>query len=377
MIFVIMQRHWKEYIQNSGVLTMKNIMFVCLGLNNGGVARVISVLTEAFDKSKYKLFVLSLSKDEETYKVSPDTTLIYPSKNSLKPGLKQINRIMEIKNVIKKYDIDVVLSFSHYNNMYSVLASRGLKCKVIGSERNDPAQLDSRKLFNRIRMKLYRKLDALVCQTDDAKAYFPEDIQKKSVVILNPITDKLPEVYRGERKHRVVSFSRLEPQKNIPMLLEAFSIFHDTHTDYILDIYGNGSQKEELIDTVKARGWDGFINFQPYTTDIHNAIRDAYMFALSSDYEGLSNSMIEAMGCGLPTIVTDCPCGGARMVIEDGVNGILVPVGDVEALAREMSRVADDKALAEKLISNGVKIRKTLDKRVIASQWEKVINQNL
>ncbi len=377
MIFVIMRRHWKEYIQNSGVLTMKNIMFVCLGLNNGGVARVISVLTEAFDKSKYKLFVLSLSKDEETYKVSPDTTLIYPSKNSLKPGLKQINRIMEIKNVIKKYDIDVVLSFSHYNNMYSVLASRGLKCKVIGSERNDPAQLDSRKLFNRIRMKLYRKLDALVCQTDDAKAYFPEDIQKKSVVILNPITDKLPEVYRGERKHRVVSFSRLEPQKNIPMLLEAFSIFHDTHTDYILDIYGNGSQREELIDTVKARGWDGFINFQSYTTDIHNAIRDAYMFALSSDYEGLSNSMIEAMGCGLPTIVTDCPCGGARMVIEDGVNGILVPVGDVEALAREMSRVADDKALAEKLISNGVKIRKTLDKRVIASQWEKVINQNL
>ena len=255
--------------------------------------------------------------------------------------------------------------------MYSVVAARGLKVKVIGSERNDPAQVENRKMLNWLRMQLYKKLDILVCQTDEAKAYFPKAIQKKSVVILNPVTDSLPAPYQGVRKHRVVSFSRLEPQKNIPMLLEAFKIFQTSHPDYVLDIYGMGSLRDELIEKAKE---NPSIHIQPYTTDIHRTILDAAMFALSSDYEGLSNAMIEAMGCGIPTIVTDCPCGGARMVIQDGENGILVPVRDGEKMAEAMCRVADDRNLADKLSRNGIKIRETLDKRKIAKQWETVIN---
>lgn len=196
-------------------------------------------------------------------------------------------------------------------------------------------------------------------------------IQKKSVVILNPITDSLPKPYQGERKHRVVSFSRLEPQKNTPMLLDAFQKFQTSHPDYVLDIYGMDSLRDELIEKTKG---NESIHIQPYTTDIHNAILDASMFALSSDYEELSNAMIEAMGCGLPTIVTDCPCGGARMVIQDGENGILVPVGDSDKIAQAMSRVADDKGLAAKLSQNGVKIRDMLNRQKIAAQWEEVIN---
>ena len=84
--------------------------------------------------------------------------------------------------------------------------------------------------------------------------------------------------------------------------------------------------------------------------------------------------MIEAMGCGLPTIVTDCPCGGARMVIQDGENGILVPVRDSKAMTEAMCKVADDKKLAEKLSREGSAIRETLNKRKIAEQWEAIIN---
>ena len=97
------------------------------------------------------------------------------------------------------------------------------------------------------------------------------------------------------------------------------------------------------------------------------------MFVSSSDYEGLSNSMLEAMAIGLPTVCTDCPVGGARMVIRDGENGLLVPVGDREALAAAMCRVADDRALAETLSQNGRTLREKLSIGVIADEWERLI----
>lgn len=349
---------------------MKRVLFVCNSVSIGGAERVVSILADELIQKEYEIYLLGFIKTEDSYLADSRIKVIIAEKGD-KAITAKIIRIKAIRKTIKKYNITTVIAFSHYNAMYSVIASQGLNVKVIGSERNDPAQIDSRKVLNWLRLKLYRKLDTLVCQTNDAKAYFPEEIQKKAVVILNPITDSLPDPYQGERKDRVVSFSRLEPQKNIPMLVEAFEMFQKSHSNYVLDIYGMGSMRDELIEKTKD---NQAIHIQPYTSDIHNAILDASMFALFSDYEGLSNAMIEAMGCGIPTIVTDCPCGGARMVIQDGENGIMVPVRDRKAMVDAMCRVADDKKFAEKLSQEGIKIRETLDKRNITEQWEAVIN---
>lgn len=355
-----------------GVLLMERILFVCLALSNGGAERVVSVLSDSLINNGYEIYILPLTDREQTYAINENIHILKPDRTKA-GAIGKIYRILGIRKAIKQHKINTVIAFSHYNAMYSVLAAKGLSCRVIGSERNDPAQLDSRKALNWLRFKLYKKLDALVCQTNDAKDYFPGEIREKTVVILNPVSDTLPEPYPGERARRVVSFSRLEPQKNIPMLIDAFEIFHKSHSDFVMDIYGDGSQRDKLIGLAEERGLGNRIHFHSFTTDIHNAVLDAAMFALSSDYEGLSNSMIEAMGCGIPTIVTDCPCGGARMVIEDGVNGLLVPVGDSRKMAEAMARVADDRELADRLSKNGTMIRKKLDKREIAEQWKKVL----
>ena len=97
------------------------------------------------------------------------------------------------------------------------------------------------------------------------------------------------------------------------------------------------------------------------------------MFLLSSDYEGLSNSMIEALALGAPTISTDCLVGGARMMIENEVNGLLVPVGDEQAIANAMTLIADDKKTATRLSVNGIKIRERLSVSTICPQWEALL----
>ena len=116
------------------------------------------------------------------------------------------------------------------------------------------------------------------------------------------------------------------------------------------------------------------IHILPAQKDIHSIIKDYAMFVSSSDFEGMSNSMLEAMAIGLPTICTDCPAGGARAVIKDHENGILVPVNDVQAMANAMKEIAGDSELAEKLSLNGTKLREELSVNKIVNQWMEIIN---
>ena len=98
------------------------------------------------------------------------------------------------------------------------------------------------------------------------------------------------------------------------------------------------------------------------------------MFVSSSDYEGMSNSMLEAMALGLPVICTDCPAGGARAVIRNGENGILTPVGDANALYLAMKNLAETPDFAETLGKNAVKIRTEQSVEKIIEKWMDIIN---
>ena len=93
------------------------------------------------------------------------------------------------------------------------------------------------------------------------------------------------------------------------------------------------------------------------------------MYVLSSDYEGISNSLMEAMAMGLPCISTDCPIGGSAMCIESGRNGLLVPVGDRKALKEAMEQIAGNEAFASELGKNAVSIRETFAEEKIADMW--------
>jgi glycosyltransferase involved in cell wall biosynthesis len=100
------------------------------------------------------------------------------------------------------------------------------------------------------------------------------------------------------------------------------------------------------------------------------------MFVLSSDYEGISNSLLEALSIGLPSISTDCPCGGSRYLIQNGVNGFLVPVGDAEKMAEAMRQIADDPVLAVEMGLKARETRNTHATSVILRQYYDFISQN-
>ena len=220
---------------------------------------------------------------------------------------------------------------------------------------------------------LYKKSDCLVCQTPDAKAYFPKNIQKKTVIIPNPIKSDLPQPWKGTRRKEIVNFCRLNPQKNLRLLIDAFEDFSNTHPDFSLAIYGDGELHDSLQQYISEKGLENKVRLHPAVSDVHERIKDAYMFVSSSDFEGLSNSMLEAMAMGIPTICTDCPCGGAKMVIENGINGLLTPVGDKDELSAAMQQVADNSQIAHNIGKEALKIRSKLSTDIIVGEWRKII----
>ncbi len=343
----------------------KKVLFIANSLGNGGAQRVIGLLASSIKDDDYSVKLLCVNKIEKEY-VFDGLKVQYLNKEMV--SIKKPTRIKLLRKFLKKEKPDVIISFEYFLNMDTIIAARGLKSKIIVSERNDPAQQKSRRLVNFLRDYLYRKVDVLVCQTPDAKAYFSKKVQKHAVIIPNPVKSGLP-LYHGQSSKTIINFCRLEKQKNLPLLIDAFEQLYNQDNEVKLEIYGDGKERDALLQIVNNKHLEESVSINPATINIHEIAAGCKMFVSSSDYEGLSNSMLEAMAMGMPTICTDCPCGGARMVIENKKNGLLVPVGDKQALFEAMNIVFSNEELAVTLSINALKIKDELSQEKITGEW--------
>ena len=280
-----------------------------------------------------------------------------------------------LREKLKAEPHTAVIAFLQPAIPIAMLASRGFPNRVIFSERCDPAMPMKKRDGRKCIEKYYHRADAAVFQSGSAKDGYPPEIAQKGVVIPNLLKNGLPVPFTGERSKRIVTFCRISYQKNLPLLIDAFALFHKKHPDYTLAVYGDAvndddkKAEREMREKIDALGINDAVSLQPFSKTIHEEILRDAMYVNSSDYEGLSNAMIEAMAIGLPSVCTDCPAGGVRAIIQDGENGLLVPVGNAEALCDAMTRVADDPELAQRLSENGVKLRDELSAEKIAERW--------
>lgn len=350
----------------------KEVIFLIPSMSGGGAERVISIISSYLANEDMKVTIALFKSEKIEYivsnKVNIDTTLIGKCNGV-------IEKVFSFRKYLKEHKDATVISFFTQIGMYILLMSIGIKNKVIISERLDPAQsIPNSKLLFFIRRQLYKLADKFVFQTPDALEFFDEKIQKRGVVIPNPLKDNLPERFEGVRAKEIVTFARLEPQKNYPLLIDAFEIFCETYDDYVLKIYGKGTEEEKLKKLVQVKNLEHKVNFMGFNNNIHKEIVNARMFVLTSDYEGLSNSMLEAMAIGLPCVCTDCPPGGARMFINHGINGLLVPIKNKKAMALNMIKIAEDEKFGEALSQNAIKIKNELKVEQICLKWKHLIN---
>lgn len=148
---------------------------------------------------------------------------------------------------------------------------------------------------------------------------------------------------------------------------------HNLYPDYCLVIYGEGAARKELENYISRFSLQKFILLPGNRTNVLDEMKKASMFVLSSNFEGMSNALIEAMCLGLPCISTKV--SGSTDLINDGANGLLIDLDDREQLFNAMKRIIEDEEFALSLGMEATKIYSQLNVDKISKEWVHYINR--
>lgn len=354
---------------------MKKIAFVTRVISSGGAENVLRQIINACVEQGMECTVFTVWKNTYSAKLPENVKVVELQQAG--DGLKgKFIQYRQLRKLIREEGCDLVLSMPEDIGIYVILAMLGTGIPVVVSERNNPWVMPDKKITRILRRLAYPFVKGLIFQTKQAASFFPASQQRKGIVLPNPLDcSRLPGVYQGEREKVVVSAGRLADQKNFPLLIEAFAQFREKHPDYKLVIYGEGSKRQALEALAAEKLPEGSWSMPGRVDDLPERIGKCGIFALSSDYEGVPNVLIEALAVGTPSVSTDCAPGGAAALIENGKNGLIVPVGDADALAEGLSYIADHPDEAARMAAEAVKIREKLDAEKVTADWLAYLNR--
>lgn len=314
-------------------------------------------------------------------KMEEKLPLFSSSREVLNDKIRALRDGIELRTILKSHRGAVLIVFGFNIFELCYFASQGLGCKLVYAETNAINKFVNDRNYHST-LQYLRKAKLRVFQTQCEKAELGFANDPNSIVIYNPLSKDIISPYYGGRTKTIVDFCAFKEHKNLLLLIDAFELFLKAHKDYKLYIYGdtpeaargsNHDYRAEVFTHIKQKHLEDAVIICRATNEIHKIIRDAAMFVSSSDYEGLSNSMIEAMALGLPCVCTDCDGGGAREMIVNRENGLLVRKGDPYALAEGMSLFIDNHELANNCGRNAVQIRDRLCEDDIMMKWVTVI----
>ena len=356
-----------------------NVAFVIPSMLRGGAERAISILCNEFINGGHNVTLILTEKTERVcYPLNPDVNVVNISLEKGPFILRFLRQSQLFSRLLKEREIEIVISFITRTNLLSIITCKIAGVPIIISERNNPYIVPSSSIFRKVRDFFYRFADGVVFQTKYAKEYYCKSIQNKSTIIMNPISDITS--YRvpfNSKINRIVTTCRLDPQKNVKMLIEAFSKIENRIPSFKLVIYGDGEQMDDLRNIVLNHGLDSRIVFMGQVSNALEEVSRSKIFVLSSNFEGLSNSVIEALCLGTACVVTDSPTYGNRDLINPGQNGYLTKVGDADDMAEKLLQIVENEDLCKQFSCEAQKLYNKVNSKMIYNSWLLFVNKVL
>ena len=223
------------------------------------------------------------------------------------------------------------------------------------------------KLRTRQDEQIVRRFDKFVVLTNEDRGYCGN---LPNIEVIPNAAMHVSDAYSDVMNKRVIAVGRLDYQKGFDRLVQAWQLVRHTgkFTDWKLDIFGQGEWREMLQQMIDKAELQDSVRLNRPTKQIGEEYVKSDMLVMSSNYEGFPMVMIEAMACGLPVVSFDYKCG-PKDIIQPGINGLLVPNGDIQALADAMMKVMEDEAYRKMLSLNARKVVDTYSEQAVMSQW--------
>jgi len=345
------------------------VVLVISSLDIGGAERWNVNLADLLNKNGVAVTVLTYRRDK------PD---FYTLSEGVHRGwadfsLKGWAKIRALRATLASYSPDVVIASGNKTNIRTILAGRKQPWKTVAVEHNDPAQQPIGWKWELSRAVTYRRADALVSVSVGADRYFWFLPRRLRHVIPNTFPEHDIRKEPGEYKN-IVGVGRLVPIKGFDRLIEAFARVAPRFSGWTLTLWGDGPEQERLTALSDRLGVKERVLMPGLTTEPLREIARSDVLALTSKSEGFGNVLVEAMSVGVPVVAFDCP-SGPRDIIDSPESGILVPNGDIAALARALESLMSDAARREALGCGGLARAQAFSPEAHVAQWLKLLHQ--
>jgi len=362
----------------------KTIAFLITSLTGGGAEKVVLTLIKSLDRNKYKP-VLILNKLEGPYVQSiPDDIQVFEL------GLSHLRfALPKLIFTLQKVQPSIVVSSLWEVNILAVLARTWgrfshhlIVCEHSAISR--PRGL----LTDLIRRWAYKYADIVLGVSKGIGGEIHSLLkipEEKIKVIYNPVVDELLYAHSREPVEHpwfsdkqvpvVIGMGRLYPEKRFDLLIKAFARVVKAQPARLL-LLGDGPERTTLEKQAANLALSDIVGFLGFKPNPFKYLSRSSVFVLSSDYEGLSNVLIEAAACGVPIVSTDCR-HGPREILADGKAGLLVPVGNVESLAAGIINVLANQELAQKLSSTAKKQAEMFTVKTAVDKYQRLFDRIL
>lgn len=353
-----------------------HLALIISSLNPGGAERVISTLANHWAEIGHKISLITFAPPtaKPFYPLNPNIHLVQLNQSQTEPSrfkcLKNsLKRIWCLRKTIKDLCPDRILSFVEVTNITTLLATWSLKIPVVIGERTHPGHYKIPKLYQKLRKLSYPWAKKVVTQTQSAAEYFQN--LPTLTVIPNFISKPTKTKSTVDKVEKIISVGRLCPFKGFDTLLHSLPILLNHHPHLTLTIYGEGAERGNLEALIQSLNLEGKVFLPGAVQNIQEKLLEADLFIFPSRFEGFPNALCEALATGLPTIASNC--SGNVGIVQDGVNGRLFSVGNVDQLTTTSLELIHDLPQRQRLSKNAKKLPQTFSPDRIYKLWDTIM----
>lgn len=360
-------------------------MIVIHSLSGGGAERVTVDLSEYWMRQGYRVTVVTQAGAQgDVYPLPTGVQRLVMgtagnSRGRISGVLANVRRLFKLRRIFRRHRPDIVLGMMTTSSVLSVLAARGMHCRVIATEHTHPPSQELSGFWLRLRRWAYPRAFKVVALTTGTAQWIGQHIPGSRVTVIPnavrwPLQVSEPVIEPPERhgRKRLLAVGRLHPHKGFDLLIQAFAGLAAYFPDWDLVILGEGPDRDVLQVQIDQAGLSQRIVMPGRVGNVSQWYDASDLYVLSSRVEGLSNTLLESMASGLAAVAYDCETG-PREIVRNGIDGWLVsPSEDVDALAAHLSDLMAHPEKCQAFARRAVDVKDRFSVARVMALWRKL-----